>query len=134
MRFIKKLLLVSVFLCVMAAGVTGALYLEHETNIIEDFQYAVGIKEKSKPRGISFSGNKIGQQRRQAQRDQSFLATIGFIFGNRSSMADAHRAAIEANLKQTNLSAAEFEAPQAPPEEVKKTYRSGGLSNAVSGN
>ena len=119
----------------MAAGVVGALYIEHETPWIEDFQYAVGLKQKHKPRGISFAGNKIGQQRLQRRRDDSFIATLKTLFGGgHSEMVAAHREALITQMgEMENFDFDIGEMPSAP-EKPKKTNRSGSLGGSFGSN
>ena len=137
MRYLKKLLKLSIFLCIMAAGVVGALYIEHETPWIEDFQYAVGLKQKQsvKARGITFAGNRIGAQRLQRRRDDSFIATLKTLFGGgHGEMVAAHREALIAEIgEMENFDFSVGEMPSAP-EKPKKTNRSGSLGGSFGSN
>ena len=130
MRFLKRLVKVSVFVCIMAAGVAGVLFVEQETKWIETFQYAVGLKKDEKPKfGITFAGNKIGQQRLQRRRDDAFIASLKHMFGGGgAAMSEAQKAAIVAQLDQ--FDSFDFEMDEGAVEKaapVKKTKRSGSL-------
>lgn len=129
MRFFKKFLLVTGFLCLMAAGVGGVLYVEQETPWIEDFKYAVGLKKDEKPKGITFAGNKIGNQRLQKRRDDAFIATLKHMFGGGGPMMREQQAAIVAKMESQIGAMEAFEMPDMPTEsrKSKKTHRSGSL-------
>lgn len=114
----------------MAAGVAGVLFVEKETNWIEDFQYAVGLKKDEKPSfGINFAGNKIGQQRLQKRRDDAFIASIKHLFGGGgAAISDAQRQAIIAQMDQFDkMDFGPMPDLESEPAPVKKTNRSGSL-------
>jgi len=134
MRILKKLLKLSVFLCIMAAGVAGVIYMERETPWVEDFQYAIGIKQDAKPRGISFAGNKIGNQRRLRRSNDSFVGTLKMMFGmGAGEMVAARQEAVIANLEAIDLDYG-AQAPEPDIDEVKKSNRSGSLGGSFGSN
>lgn len=136
MRFVRRLIKISVFVCIMAAGVAGVLFVEQETNWVEDFQYAVGLKKDEKPKfGINFAGNRIGQQRLQRRRDDAFIASLKHMFGGGgAAMSEAQKAAIVARLDA--FDPGDFAAPEMEEEAgpVKKTKRSGSLGGSFGSN